>query len=208
MSNRTYDAKWFSGDVVAPVFERIVLDRFRIAFRQAISMQQFQGETDIKLVMDHCMRQLIVEVQAFIAAKEHKSLVKSSSIQLPADWWQYFRERWFPRWWLRKHPVKMMTIEQVHTDQIINVCPHLPISTNGGRQQLHLEWLKGDDRQHEQEDHVDLFRLRRFVQALAEEGYQKYSTLQMDQGPLYYDCSPRVHKAAREVLGIKEPEGK
>ena len=24
----------------------------------------------------------------------------------PEDWWQHFRQRWAPAWWLRRHPVK------------------------------------------------------------------------------------------------------
>ena len=28
----------------------------------------------------------------------------------PADWWQAFRQRWFPAWALRRWPVKMHTV--------------------------------------------------------------------------------------------------
>ena len=27
-------------------------------------------------------------------------------VKYPADWWQAFKERWFPKWLKRKHPVK------------------------------------------------------------------------------------------------------
>lgn len=28
-----------------------------------------------------------------------------SEISYPSDWWQAFRERWLPKWWLNGHPV-------------------------------------------------------------------------------------------------------
>ncbi len=28
----------------------------------------------------------------------------------PADWWQAFRERWFPAWWLRRWPVRYKSV--------------------------------------------------------------------------------------------------
>jgi hypothetical protein len=28
---------------------------------------------------------------------------------LPSDWWQYFKQRWFPKWLLKRHPVKFTT---------------------------------------------------------------------------------------------------
>lgn len=33
------------------------------------------------------------------------------SAKYPKDWWQAFRERWFPKKWLYKHPVEY---EEVH----------------------------------------------------------------------------------------------
>lgn len=51
----------------------------------------------------------------------------------PANWWQAFRERWFPSWWLRRHPVRTVRhavkIYKTYTRQ--SVCPHIsPKTTN------------------------------------------------------------------------------
>lgn len=32
--------------------------------------------------------------------------LKEITCEWPADWWQAFRARWFPRWWLRRWPVR------------------------------------------------------------------------------------------------------
>lgn len=31
--------------------------------------------------------------------------------EFPIDWWQAVRQRWAPRWWIRRHPVKIHTVK-------------------------------------------------------------------------------------------------
>lgn len=33
------------------------------------------------------------------------------TFRYPRDWWQAFRERWFPRWWLRRWPVAYTVVD-------------------------------------------------------------------------------------------------
>jgi hypothetical protein len=61
--------------------------------------------------------------------REHKDLVKQQMVhsletsiltmdedefafECPENWWQAFRQRWFPNRWLNKHPVKMTYIRE------------------------------------------------------------------------------------------------
>jgi len=39
----------------------------------------------------------------------------------PADWWQWCKERWFPRWLKRKSPVRMSRIWAVHKYPEVNI---------------------------------------------------------------------------------------
>ena len=32
----------------------------------------------------------------------------------PLDWWQYFKQRWMPKWLLRKFPVRYAQVFEVH----------------------------------------------------------------------------------------------
>ena len=43
----------------------------------------------------------------------------------PDDWWQAFRARWFPKWWLKRYPVKNRVIPCEKVVRV-NCCPHLP----------------------------------------------------------------------------------
>lgn len=40
------------------------------------------------------------------------------SLERPVDWWQHLRQRWFPKWWLRRYPVRMDT---VNLDRLFDV---------------------------------------------------------------------------------------
>jgi hypothetical protein len=37
-----------------------------------------------------------------------------NEISHPVDWWQAFRERWLPKWWLAKYPVIMRRYQLDH----------------------------------------------------------------------------------------------
>lgn len=54
----------------------------------------------------------------------------------PADWWQAFRERWFPAFWLRRWPVQYVEIS-IHQPRFKAVCPHLRVNQQGP----HIEFL-------------------------------------------------------------------
>lgn len=59
------------------------------------------------------------------------------SERVPVDWWQSMRQRWAPRWWLARHPVR----ERVIATKVQFVCPHLPIGRACG-EHAHFEFLK------------------------------------------------------------------
>lgn len=52
---------------------------------------------------DRCMDAMVMRLYASIYGRkcDHQVVVKS-----PADWWQAFRERWFPRIWLQTYPLR------------------------------------------------------------------------------------------------------
>jgi hypothetical protein len=35
--------------------------------------------------------------------------LETQEIRMPEDWWQAFKERWFPKWYLKRNPVKYIT---------------------------------------------------------------------------------------------------
>jgi hypothetical protein len=54
----------------------------------------------------------------------------------PRDWWEAFKERWFPRFLLRRYPVQYVVID-IYQPIYGPVCPHLEVPD----EQMHLEWI-------------------------------------------------------------------
>lgn len=57
----------------------------------------------------------------------------------PADWWQAFKERWFPMWALRRWPVRC---HELHREiERYKVCPHLAVDP----QRKHISFMCQDE---------------------------------------------------------------
>ena len=54
-------------------------------------------------------------------------------MQIPADWWQGVKERWFPYWLKKRFPVRYAQIVAVHK------FPELDVPSTLGKEFVHLE---------------------------------------------------------------------
>jgi len=39
----------------------------------------------------------------------------------PADWWQWFKQRWFPEWLIKRYPIRMARIWAIHSFPELNI---------------------------------------------------------------------------------------
>lgn len=76
--------------------------------------------------------QQIIRVMGLGTKPEHIKVYR----QWPADWWQAFKERWFPNWVLRRWPVRYETID-IDRTIYTRFCPHVKIPDN----RPHISWL-------------------------------------------------------------------
>jgi len=49
---------------------------------------------------------LLAELRAFVVVEEQVPL----RLEVPADWWEHFKQRWFPAWALARWPVRTLEI--------------------------------------------------------------------------------------------------
>lgn len=52
----------------------------------------------------------------------------SVTVSYPADWWQHFKQRFFPRWALKRWPV--LKVHETYSARVL--CPDLKISRRDG----------------------------------------------------------------------------
>ncbi len=105
-----------------------------IAGEYIIPRRKLTGYPSEKIRIENCAEGLKVDIVAFVAAMPSRRIEINKF--WPRDWWQAFRERWFPAWWLNYWPVRY---ERVWIDRQLysHVCPHLQKDP----EHIHLDFL-------------------------------------------------------------------
>ena len=110
-----------------------------------------RNNTEVTAFVDDFSKDLVFTLCARLLAKTYVDKEKGEVTIVcheDADWWQSFRKRWFPGWWLKKHPIK--TVEVKHsapfekTITIYNICPHIDMKVPDDRQ--HYAFMERDPR--------------------------------------------------------------
>lgn len=105
---------------LASIHESAVqMERFRFAFQQLLPDVQLRDAVSIESVYDHMIQGFAYKLRYEILGQQLEERV----VEYPADWWQAFRSRWFPSWWLRRRPVRF---EQVRM-RLLGLYPQIPI---------------------------------------------------------------------------------
>lgn len=104
-----------------PQIREIRVEQIKIAVRANICYD-LQDGTQIKVLEETTGKNLAIELWAYIYAmpKEHIFIDRS----FPKTWIDAIKNRWFPRWALKKWPIQW---EHIKVDQRIygNICPHI-----------------------------------------------------------------------------------
>lgn len=94
----------------------------RININGFIPQEELISYPTIKTRVENCIEGLKIEIIAFIAAMPSQRIEIDE--KWPINWWQAFREQWFPGWWLIRHPIRY---RRIHINQQLysHICPHL-----------------------------------------------------------------------------------
>ena len=119
-------------------FERVFAERVAVSADTAMSKYELfslRGHRELEARFDLEIQDLLIQLRAFFAGvpKDRIEVHK----KWPRNWWQAFRERWFPRRWLRRWPVQY---EHLDIDRTVSwsVCPHLELDATDS---AHIEFL-------------------------------------------------------------------
>ena len=116
---------------------RLVCERVRVALTEVVDWESLQSLRSTARMVDHfdemqrmMVRRLVAEFPAILDERIqfHESY--------PENWWEAFKDRWFPEWLKRRYPVRF---REIHIDRPVYkaVCPHLEIPRQGS----HIEFL-------------------------------------------------------------------
>ena len=86
--------------------QEITIERLKIGARFSMSTEMLFGT--VLEVEDVIGRVVHFQVNGYLASQR----LGRYHFEAPADWWQAFRQRWAPAWWLALYPVRMRS-EQI-----------------------------------------------------------------------------------------------
>jgi hypothetical protein len=70
---------------------------------------------DVQAMYDAYSDKMVMSMKSYIATDEAEPIeieIPPFSHSYPRDWWEWFKQRWFPKWLLDKYPVKFVTVER------------------------------------------------------------------------------------------------
>ena len=80
----------------------------------------------LRTEFDNMMGGLVVRLYAAVYGRKSDHQVM---VSYPMDWWQAFRERWFPKIWLQAYPVIYKDVV-VSADEFLPFVPPIPNHTH------------------------------------------------------------------------------
>jgi len=106
----------------------VELHRERLMSQKVISAEQLAScrvnfTNHAAFDMDMAIVQLILDLPTELLGE----YIETDTHAYPDGWWQWFRDKWFPRWWLKKYPVQMKTITLKTVFKPKAIYPQLPL---------------------------------------------------------------------------------
>jgi len=119
------------------MIETILAERIDLTAIKTLSRRELD-RLPKTAVIDACHNiagDLVVKLNAYMAGMLDERI--QVNVSWPIDWWQAFKERWFPAWLRRRFPVIR---DGVYVDKKIYkaICPHV----HADPETMHLKWLR------------------------------------------------------------------
>lgn len=112
--------------------ERAIAEQFVLRLHQI----EVATKTDGRVLFNPDLRIQVVDNQ--IRALYTLATQETLEAKYPADWWQAFKERWFPHWLLEYYPVKFKQVVAVHK------FPELEVPHTLGKEYVELKIVDPD----------------------------------------------------------------
>jgi hypothetical protein len=110
-------------------YEQVKLEKMVIKVREEISSSILD---DVDVDLEEIGDKIAVNITARVLGRSRGT----DLVRYPSDWWQAFRERWLPGFWLNKFPV-------LYTSYTVSLTEIFPdISLSAGQQYIYVNAVK------------------------------------------------------------------
>jgi hypothetical protein len=120
----------------------IKLDKIKFGCQERLNLAMMESKLDlidpkIDFYFDYLMRCIVGDIQGYVWGEPAFHKV----IKYPKDWFEFFKQRWFPKWLLKKYPIKY----RYHTLDIKTIYPKIKISVPKEKYNLVINYLEEVD---------------------------------------------------------------
>lgn len=119
-------------------FRRIAAEKVSLHFYHRTGIHDLLNRAEFDIAIDRAAMYLIVKMNTHLLAMPRERI--DIEERWPSDWWQAFKDRWFPAWALKRWPVQYKTIS-VHERRYGNLCPHINIPQHN----THVEFMMREE---------------------------------------------------------------
>lgn len=103
------------------LFERLIFTSSKMFTGHSLSTMKFD------IIERDVIDALVFELKTEVMTEKLFNRIQKVTFKVPKSWWQHFKQVWFPKWVLRKFPVRFET----HTKKVIferyATYPQLPL---------------------------------------------------------------------------------
>ena len=85
-----------------PSIRQVTLDKLKLAIFQSVSPHLIDACVEYQEHVYFMADEIRLKVTGYVWAET----LESKEFKWPADWWEAFKEQWFPAWALRRWPVR------------------------------------------------------------------------------------------------------
>ena len=100
-----------------PQFQQVSLEMERFETLRRITEQFVMNAVELQSWKDYLKDDMVVAMTYHVFGQR----LDEQTVEYPADWWQHFKQRWFPAWALRRWPV----LNTVRTMKLMGFYPEL-----------------------------------------------------------------------------------
>ena len=99
--------------------KEIILERLTFGLAHRLS-SNIMDNMEVNCYLDRFADHIVFQIKNYFWGEKSPELI----IEYPLNWWQAFKQRWFPQWALKRWPV----ILKVHHLNVLTIYPDLKIS--------------------------------------------------------------------------------
>ena len=113
--------------------------RHLVTAARRLNLAEFCDTVDAEITIGYHAKELVMRLTGSVLADQFQKI--DIEEKWPSDWRQAFKERWFPKFLLKRFPVQYKTVS-VHREIAAKTCPHIDNGSHRNDQTVHFEWLR------------------------------------------------------------------